>query len=121
MRSFTSIFFLALYVLAMVHPALPFIEYEVNQSYIIANLCENNDKPEMKCNGACHLKKQIQEQTGEGEKESTILIDMEKLPVSVETQAIVLPIGVPEIKSFSLLETLKKEDHASKIFHPPTV
>lgn len=30
-----------------------------NRAYIAATLCENRDKPEMKCGGKCYLKKKI--------------------------------------------------------------
>lgn len=38
-----------------------YIDFYVNQDYIAAELCENKAKPEMKCNGQCHLMKQLQE------------------------------------------------------------
>lgn len=33
-----------------------------NQDYIAANLCENRARPEMHCNGKCHLRKQLDRQ-----------------------------------------------------------
>ena len=33
--------------------------YGINRDYITANFCENISKPEMRCNGKCYLKKQI--------------------------------------------------------------
>ncbi len=30
-----------------------------NQSYIVLTLCENKNKPQMKCNGKCYLAKQL--------------------------------------------------------------
>ena len=35
------------------------VNYVVNKNYIAKNLCENRAKPKMKCNGKCHLKKQL--------------------------------------------------------------
>lgn len=34
--------------------------YELNIDYIIETYCVNVDKPEMQCNGKCHLAKQLQ-------------------------------------------------------------
>ena len=48
-----------MYILAWTIPYMPYIEYELNKKYIAEVLCENKDKPEMHCNGKCHLKKQI--------------------------------------------------------------
>lgn len=36
-------------------------DYLLNQSEIIDLFCINKDKPEMQCNGKCHLKKQFEE------------------------------------------------------------
>lgn len=51
------IFIVALFVL--VKPALPVLDYIVNYEYIVTELCENKEKPELKCNGKCHLAKEL--------------------------------------------------------------
>ncbi len=35
---------------------LTYAYYYIDQSDFIAQFCENTDKPELKCNGKCHLK-----------------------------------------------------------------
>lgn len=40
-------------------PILPVVEYVVLYDYIKNELCVNKDKPELKCNGKCHLKKEM--------------------------------------------------------------
>ncbi|HHG84434.1 MAG TPA: hypothetical protein ENJ82_06780, partial [Bacteroidetes bacterium] len=50
-----------LYCAAMLRPVAPFLAYAVQYDYISKVLCINQDKPEMHCNGACHLKKSIAE------------------------------------------------------------
>lgn len=35
------------------------LDYQCNKNYIAANLCENKDKPGMKCEGKCYLCKKI--------------------------------------------------------------
>ncbi|WP_143087601.1 hypothetical protein [Chitinophaga sp. YR627] len=37
-------------------------EFYLNQEYIAQNLCVNKDKPQLHCNGRCHLKKQLNEE-----------------------------------------------------------
>ena len=47
-------------LLAMVlKPILPVLDYIVNYDYISKVLCENKAKPELKCNGKCHLMKEL--------------------------------------------------------------
>lgn len=37
------------------------VDYIVNYDYISTQLCENKEKPELECNGKCHLKKELAE------------------------------------------------------------
>lgn len=69
MRSILSILLLAAYTLGMLQPIAPYLEYEVNRSYIIAELCENTDRPEMKCNGQCYLSKKLKQAKGAEEND----------------------------------------------------
>ena len=36
-------------------PVFPVLEYVINYDYIVNELCENKAKPELHCNGKCHL------------------------------------------------------------------
>jgi len=36
------------------------VYYELNIDYIIETYCINKEKPELKCNGKCHLAKQLE-------------------------------------------------------------
>jgi hypothetical protein len=35
------------------------MDYAINYDYISKVLCINKDKPELKCNGKCHLMKEL--------------------------------------------------------------
>ncbi|NJX16717.1 hypothetical protein HC176_14595 [Tamlana crocina] len=51
--------------------------YELNIDYIIETYCVNVDKPELQCNGKCHLAKQLQidaSTSGEDDANSTALV-----------------------------------------------
>lgn len=43
----------------LIKPIFPVVEYMVNYDYISKVLCENKAKPKMKCNGKCHLMKEL--------------------------------------------------------------
>jgi len=55
-------FLLNLYLVVMVAPAFPVLEYLINYDYIANELCENKDKPLLSCNGKCYLEKQVKKQ-----------------------------------------------------------
>ena len=50
---FITVFFL------LAKPVMPVLEYIFNYDYIVAELCENKAKPELHCNGKCHLMKEL--------------------------------------------------------------
>ena len=43
----------------LIKPIFPVVEYVVNYEYISKVLCENKAKPKLKCNGKCHLMKEL--------------------------------------------------------------
>lgn len=43
----------------LIKPVFPLIDYAVNYDYISTVLCENKAKPELQCNGKCHLMKEL--------------------------------------------------------------
>ena len=60
MRIATYIFSLLFSVLILnnnINVSLTYAYYEIDPIGFIEALCENQDKPEMQCNGKCHLKK----------------------------------------------------------------
>jgi len=59
-------------MLMYIKPYFPYIDYFFHKEYIVQNLCENKDKPELKCHGKCHLEKEIKKTVKE-EREDPIL------------------------------------------------
>ncbi len=51
-------------------PVLPVVEYVVLYDYIKNELCINKDKPELQCNGKCHLKKEMANASDSGKYKS---------------------------------------------------
>lgn len=51
-------------------------EYSYNNKLFIEKYCENKDKPELKCNGKCHLKKVMNSGEESSENNTSILFDI---------------------------------------------
>tara|TARA_B100000809_G_scaffold130660_1_gene128507 strand:- start:41993 stop:42388 length:396 start_codon:yes stop_codon:yes gene_type:complete len=97
-NQFAALFFYMLYVIAMMRPLMPLLEYYSNYEYIATVLCENRDKPALACNGKCYLQKEMVNVTqpvsdqNHHHKSSTPLIDFSKYPVCpivIDTYSIV--------------------------------
>ncbi len=43
----------------LLKPILPVVDYLINFQYFSKVLCENMSKPELECNGKCHLMKEL--------------------------------------------------------------
>ena len=48
--------------------------YEINKSEIIQKFCENRDKPELKCEGTCHMKKMMVDEGSDAEQSPKTVI-----------------------------------------------
>lgn len=56
-----SIFLIPLMMGLSFSKVFVFAAFELNRSYIVANLCENRDKPMLHCNGKCYLAKRLKQ------------------------------------------------------------
>lgn len=63
-------------------PILPLVEYVIRYDYIKKELCENKKKPILKCEGKCHLKKQLSKEadtknpTSETKKQAHTVVEL---------------------------------------------
>ncbi|RZJ67624.1 MAG: hypothetical protein EOO50_04915 [Flavobacterium sp.] len=106
-------------------PVFPVVQYVIDYDYIATVLCVNKAKPELKCNGKCHLMKELAKAS-----------DSEK-PASQNDKKGFTPIELfcntaEEIVIADVFQPLKKQsrfffkpsDYAAfeqVTFHPPAV
>lgn len=112
----------------VIRPIVPILEYAINYEYISKVLCENKNNPKKKCNGKCHLKKELNDvfntekspnsnNSGKTNAQAeTVIIFLSSLPVfdlyhSTELQ--------PK-KYNPNFQDFHKDDFIKDIFHPPT-
>ena len=118
-----ALFILTLFML--LKPFIPIVEYAVNYEYISKVLCVNKAKPELKCNGKCHLMKELAK-SSESEKpisdkkiavkEFEILFFQEIKPISI----LISPIKQEPTLNFNY-SNLYNYLNSSDSFHPPTI
>lgn len=121
-NQFFGIFFYMLYLLAMVRPIVPIIEYHANYDYIASVLCENRDKPYLECNGKCYLEKQLKKinNNHHDHKSNIPQINFEDYPLSLDNQ---LKYDIKDIQelivaNYSQVNTSPKSFHTT-LFKPP--
>lgn len=59
---------LILALIMLTKPLWPVMDYFANYNYIVTELCENKDKPEMECNGKCYLAKQLAKEAADDDQ-----------------------------------------------------
>ncbi|WP_246297015.1 MULTISPECIES: hypothetical protein [Flavobacterium] len=105
-------------------PILPVFEYVINYDYITTVLCENKAKPEMACNGKCHLMKELAKSS---ETEKPLSTDKKNVRAEVEVlfleiqknfELAVLPSVGKTQKNFSY-SNLYTHLGTNAVFHPP--
>ena len=116
---------LNLYLLVLIQPALPVLEYVINYDYIVNELCENRDKPVMSCNGVCYLGDQVEKQLNLDHKDQVPMppqIDYKQfIPLNDDIVAD-KPVTVAKPKSKPYyLDSLKENNHPDVILRPPIV
>lgn len=97
--------------------------YTANKAYVAAKLCENRDKPQMKCCGKCYLNKQLKKTEQHGNTGNSSKSQEKDVDLFIVTQA----KGI-EFASDALLKMLVGYYRAPLgyayhpfVFHPPAV
>mgnify|MGYP003673174318 CR=1 FL=1 len=97
------------------------VYFELNIDSIIQKYCVNKDKPELQCNGKCHLAKQLNQNTDKDNNLLSLIFES-FLPVFISSNK--------DMKFYSyILDTLKNGNfgyynayfflHESRAFRPP--
>lgn len=121
-NQFLGIFFYLLYLLAMVRPIVPIIEYYANYDYIATVLCENRDKPYLECNGKCYLESQIKKNNhnNHDHKSTVPQINLADYPVSPLDQYLLKIVEFKQFHSKYLKEiNYSTQDYHTSILKPP--
>lgn len=102
---------------------LLYINYQIDIEAITEQFCINKDKPELKCNGKCHLAKQIEKhESPQPEKSQTSQKIKETKIELFQSVRQLLQIEAEERISFYTPSSLGTENSVSNThFHPPII
>jgi len=122
MRSKLAIGFILLYMVALLRPVAPLVEYYANKDFFATVLCINKDKPEMHCNGQCVLMVKLKKTIQEDSNSSPIpKVNFEDYPIGF-VSFLATPIQKSELFdaiAFSLYKNHYASIKGSNPFHPP--
>lgn len=111
--------------LMLAKPFWPVVDYVVNYDYIVNTLCENKDKPEMHCNGKCHLSKELAKGAGNDDKSpfsgKTSKTEIPQIIISEHISEFLF-VSETEITTTEVVgykPVFHTSIYISKILHPP--
>ncbi len=122
MKRWSAYIFIVLFTANALAVAMMSVWYSNDQAYFTENFCVNKKKVELKCNGRCHLKKQISGQTENNEKETISVPVLELEFTTTFFTVIQQPIVSGFIQHhFINPSVLYQAPTLSNEQHPPTV
>jgi hypothetical protein len=93
----------------------------LNQDFY-ASICENKDKPELECNGNCHLKKQLKQKEEEKPSKEKQINKKEQQLYIQDVNFNICSVGLHiKNKANSLLNIFFTSLYHYDIFHPPRI
>ena len=96
MKQTLVILSLVLFAYIQLFNGMVWISYELNKAEIIQKFCENKDKPELKCEGTCHVKKMMLDEASESGEEP--LSELPEIQLFFESNGFVMN-EIQEIQS----------------------
>ncbi|MFC7443750.1 hypothetical protein C7H62_0183 [Mesoflavibacter sp. HG96] len=123
MKLFYTYFLIFTFVTRPLFSVANYAYYALNIDYIIETYCINTDKPELACNGKCHLAKQLQNSNDNTQTNNVKLLSETFLPVFFQNNALVnFPIlEILELQNDIFPISLYRFDVNSNVFKPPIV
>lgn len=107
----------------LIKPVFPVIDYIINYDYISTQLCENTDKPALKCNGKCHLKKELaneaKKDTPKSNEHKSNTITFEVLYCENVSEFSFYTLNQIEKRVFTQYNCIYFQTNSTSIFHPP--
>lgn len=91
MARLLAYFLTALLLLQTLGPEVLVLNYQLNKAEITARYCVNKVRPQLRCNGKCHLAQQLRKAEGGDKKAPATTLAKVKFEV-LPTAAFVLPV-----------------------------
>jgi hypothetical protein len=116
-----SVIFLSILILLQPLSKLVLVaEYQVNKNYIAEFLCVNKSKPQLHCEGKCHLSKELKAaEAHEKNNPSPVKEKMEVLYFCQAAPAFFFPFLTVSLTKFPNISSPDVTRRVFGIFHPP--
>ena len=117
-----SYLFFTIYLLTLVKPMFPVLDYIANYDYIATQLCENRDKPILDCNGKCYVAKKIENNNPQSDHNLVPIVEFEKYvfkEFQLDLKSELIQVSTNSSHYYYLQNF--NDAHLSALFRPPIV
>ena len=125
MKMSTYIFALSVTILILFNStrvSLTYAYYKLDPVGFIEALCVNKDKPELQCNGKCHLNKVLKSQDKDQDIPENVVDFKELLLYTITLEKIIFkPKNDLKKQNTSIYKNLYSYNSINDCFHPPQV
>jgi len=122
MSRLLAFFLVALMLLQTLGQEVLVVDYQLNKAQITAQYCVNKARPQLHCNGKCHLAKQLRKAEGGDKKapaEAQAKVKYEVLPLAAFALAVPRHWPLPSRRFVALAVARCATGLALGVFHPP--
>ncbi|HAK11025.1 MAG TPA: hypothetical protein DIW54_11550 [Chitinophagaceae bacterium] len=116
---FSAILFCAFFI-STFHKGLIVVRFYLNQEQIAKTLCENKNKPKLKCNGKCQLGKQLKKEEQKEQQQPELKLDNKLEVISSKSFFATIVFNSTTIqKRYLDFSDCRTIDRPTFVFHPP--
>jgi hypothetical protein len=120
MKKLFVIFFSVAYLLPLINTATVIVDFKINQDFIAKVLCINKEKPELKCNGNCHLKEKLSDKPLENQEAPPRVQQREIVQFITATESLGINYFPGKtVQKAVYINPLYVGEYNSNVFHPP--
>lgn len=108
------------FVLQIFSKQLIFADYQLNKSFIAAVLCENKSKPQMHCEGKCHLKKELAADDSRQQGNTSKVKTGPEVLFSQLNSECTFKLSPDVVQLWFMEPVANLPQFSSSVFHPPS-
>jgi len=120
-RHCTAILLLLAFAASSFSKAVIVVNFYANQDYIAKNLCENRDKPMMRCCGRCQLRKRLNREADQDKNNAEQRAENRQEVLFLDQFSATLAMPARTYFDLPYTSYIGQDpiDRAADIFHPP--
>jgi len=110
------------YMIGLLQPVLPLLEYAVFKTTWTELFCINKDVPESTCEAGCYLGKKIEENQDDAHQSGVSLIRLDSYPIGlISFCTVFLESVLGEDHSYPILQVRLRTGYPNALERPPSV